>query len=268
VRGRIVITPDGEVEGDLEAAARAIAGARGVTALTGAGVSVESGIPDFRSPGGLWSVFDPMEYATLSCFLDDPAKAWTLYRALGKILEGKTPNPAHRALAELEEAGIVKGLVTQNVDGLHQAAGSRTVIEIHGEATHLQCLRCHGLEPVVPAHLEPGPVPVCGECRSPLKPNLVLFEEPVRRLEAISALVRRSELMLVAGTSCEVAPASLLPEEVLARRGSIVELNLEPTQLTAGGLGPSGFFVQGPLGTTLPLLAAAVLEQGAAGGSA
>ncbi len=268
MRGRIVITPDGKVEGDLEAAARAIAGARGVTALTGAGVSVESGIPDFRSPGGLWSVFDPMEYATLSCFLDDPAKAWKLYRALGKILEGKTPNPAHRALADLERAGIVKGLVTQNVDGLHQAAGSRTVLEIHGEATRLQCLRCHGLEPVSPAHLEPGPVPVCGACGSPLKPNLVLFEEPVRRLEAISALVRRSELMLVAGTSCEVAPASLLPEEVLARRGSIVEMNLEPTQLTEGGLGPSGFFVQGPVGTTLPLLAAAVLEQGAAGGSA
>ncbi len=267
MRGRIEISPEGDVEGDLGAAARAIAGARDVTALTGAGISVESGIPDFRSEGGLWSVFDPMEYATLSCFLEDPEKAWTLYRALGRILEGKAPNPAHRALARLERARVVRGIVTQNVDGLHQAAGSANVLEIHGEATHLQCLRCRSLEPVTPGHLVPGPVPRCGACGSPLKPNLVLFEEPVRQLEAISALVRRSGLMIVAGTSCEVAPASLLPEEILARKGSIVEMNLRPTQLTEGGLGPDGFFVEGPLGVTLPRLAAAVLDQAAPGGS-
>ncbi len=268
MRGRVVVSAEGEVEGDLDGAARAIAEARGLTALTGAGISVESGIPDFRSPGGLWNVFDPMEYATLSCFREDPGKAWTLYRALGKVLEGTTPNPAHHALAGLERAGILRGIVTQNVDGLHRAAGSRNVLEIHGEATRLRCLRCGGLEPVEPIHLEPGPVPACGACGAPLKPDLVLYEEPVRHLDAIADLVRRSEMMIVAGTSCEVAPASLLPEEVLGRDGSVVEMNLGPTPLTVTGLGRNGFFVQGPLGTTLPLLAARVLARSAAGGIA
>jgi len=262
------VSPDGTVAGDFDAVALAIAGARRLIALTGAGISVESGIPDFRSPGGLWSVFDPMEYATLSCFLDDPEKAWTLYRALGASLAGSQPNPAHRALADLERAGVLAGIVTQNIDGLHQAAGSRTVLEIHGEGTRLQCLRCRGLEPVRPAHLEPGPVPACAACGSPLKPNIVLFEEPVRDLGAISALVRTCDLMLVAGTSVEVAPASLLPEDVLARRGSLVEMNLEPTAITERGLGPDGYFIQGPLGTTLPMLAAALRARAGAGGIA
>jgi len=255
---RIRIGADGKVEGDLDAVAGALLGARRVTALTGAGISVESGIPDFRSPGGLWSVFDPMEYGTLSCFLEDPEKAWTLYRTLGVTLSDKSPNPAHRALANLESAGVLAGIVTQNIDGLHQAAGSRRVFEIHGEAKHLQCLRCRVCQPLLPAHFEPGPVPCCPACGSPLKPNIVLFEEPVRSLREITAFVRESDLMLVAGTSAEVAPAALLPEDVLGRGGSVVEMNLEPTQLTEGGLGRNGFFVQGSLGAALPLLAAAV----------
>ena len=268
MRGRIRVHRDGTVEGNLDAVARAIGDARHAIALTGAGISVESGIPDFRSPGGLWTVFDPREYATLSCFLEDPEKAWRLYRALGASLMGKGPNPAHRALADLEREGFLAGIVTQNIDGLHQAAGSRKVIEIHGEATHLRCLRCQKLEPAVASHLTPGPVPTCAGCGYPLKPNLVLFEEPVRNLDLIWALVRETDLMLVAGTSGEVAPASLLPEQVLSRGGSLVEMNLEPTELTDRGLGPCGCFVQGSLGTTLPLLASAVRARVAAGGAA
>ncbi len=252
--------PSGTVEGDLDAAARILAEAGHAVALTGAGISVESGIPDFRSAGGLWEVFDPMEYATLSGFLRDPAKSWRFFRELGKLAIGRTPNPAHRALAQLESAGRLAGVVTQNVDGLHQAAGSGRVLEIHGNGTRLHCLGCGRVERLLPGHLEPGPAPLCSRCSRPLKPDVVLFEEPVRAMEAIRELLRGSDLLLVAGTSAEVTPAAWLPEEILARGGRLMEFNLEPTRLTRSGLGPGGAFVQGPVGTTLPLITSRVLS--------
>jgi NAD-dependent deacetylase len=251
--------PDGSVDGDPAPVVEALREEHPVVALTGAGISVESGIPDFRSPGGLWARFDPYEYASLSCFIDRPEKAWELYRELGGTVRGKLPNPAHEALARLERAGLLSGVVTQNVDGLHQAAGSRQVLEIHGDHSHLQCLQCGRLEPFEPHHLEPGPVPRCETCGFPLKPNVVLFEEPVRDMGRILALVRDCRLLLVVGTSAEVVPASALPGEVLRRGGSLLEFNLEPTQLTLEGLGPRGALVRGPVGTTLPAVVAPVL---------
>jgi len=245
-------------EPDLERAAAALLEEGPVVALTGAGISVESGIPDFRSPGGLWTRFEPMEYATLSCFLSDPAKAWKLYRALGESMLGTRPNPAHLALAELELRGLARGIVTQNVDGLHQAAGSRRVIEMHGDHRSLQCVRCRLLDVLAEEALRPGPVPVCRRCGFAMKPNVVLFEEPVRGLDEIRALLADCRVLIVAGTSAEVVPASLIPGEVLARGGSVIEMNLEPTALTRGGLGPRGAFVRGPVGTTLPALVAAL----------
>jgi NAD-dependent deacetylase len=238
----------------LAAVADTIRGAARVVALTGAGVSVESGIPDFRSEGGLWTRFSPWEYATLTCFLTNPAKSWELFRELGKTLEGKQPNPAHRALAALEQAGRLAGIVTQNVDGLHQAAGSRNVLELHGDQQHLQCIDCGRLTPVTSEQLEPGPVPTCDACRRPLKPNVVLFEELVRHLPAIEDLLAECDVLIVAGTSAEVAPASMLPEQVLYRGGSVLEFNLRRTLLTARGLGPKGALILGPAGTTLPLI--------------
>ena len=241
--------------------ARPVRSARHVVALTGAGVSVESGIPDFRSPGGLWTVFDPQAYATLTCFLEDPEKGWRLYRALGRSIAGREPNGAHRALVEL--AGIegdsrLRGIVTQNVDGLHQKAGSRAVYEIHGNHGELQCLRCGHVEPFLEAHLEPGPVPSCPACARPLKPNVVLFEEGVRQMREIEALLWNCDLLIVAGTSAEVYPASMLPEGVIFRRGSVLEFNLGPTRLTAQGLGLKGALIEGPVGETLPALVDAV----------
>jgi NAD-dependent deacetylase len=240
---------------ELDAAAEAIAGARKTVALTGAGISVESGVPHFRSAGGLWEIFDPMEYATLSAFLRDPDKAWRLYRALGETLEGKTFNPAHAALAELEEKGKLAGIITQNIDGFHQAAGSGLVLEIHGTHDRLECLKCGKDEPFLAGHLQPGPVPRCERCRSPLKPSIVLFEEPVRAMGEIHELLAGCDLLLVIGTSAQVAPASLLPRDVLARGGRLVEFNVETTELTLGGLGPGGLFIGGPAGTTLPEVA-------------
>jgi NAD-dependent deacetylase len=242
-------------------AASALARARRPVALTGAGVSTESGIPDFRSPGGLWSIFDPAEYATLSCFLREPEKAWRLYRALAASLVGRKPNPGHRALARLEAAGRLAGIVTQNIDGLHQEAGSRGVIELHGEARHLHCPACGRLEPARVAHLTPGPAPHCDDCGAFLKPNVVLFEEEVRDMEAVAELLSGCDLLLVIGTSAQVVPASDLPARVRALGGSILEFNLEPTELTASGLGRSGTFVPGRVGQTLPLVVERALSR-------
>lgn len=243
----------------LGRAARALASASHAVALTGAGISAGSGIPDFRSARGLWSIFDPMEYGTLSCFLREPDKAWRLYRALGATLIGKRPNAAHRALADLEGAGRLAGIVTQNIDGLHQAAGSRNVLELHGEGRNLQCLGCGRAEPIRIAHLDPGPAPRCEDCGGFLKPNVVLFEEPVRRIDEVSELLRSCDLLLVIGTSAQVTPASLLPVRVRARGGSVLEFNLEPTDLTRSGPGHEGALVLGPVDTTLPDLAERVL---------
>ncbi len=239
--------------GDLDVLKRAWAGRRRAVALTGAGVSVESGIPDFRSEHGLWRRFDPMEYATLNCFLNDPDKAWELYRALGTILQGKKPNPAHHALAEMEQRNEITGVLTQNIDGLHQAAGSRSVVELHGTHDTLHCLGCGHTEPFDAAILQPGPVPSCPACGNALKPSVVLFGEPVREADMARDLMNGCGTLLMIGTSADVVPACLFPETVLNAGGSILEFNLEATNRTRSGLGPDGVLVQGPAGRTLPL---------------
>jgi NAD-dependent deacetylase len=240
----------------LPAAAAAQRQARRAVALSGAGIWVARGVPDFRSPDGLWSVFEPNDYATLDCFLREPERAWEFYRALGTTLAGKTFNPAHAALAELEHAGRLAGVITQNVDGFHQAAGSRTVVEMHGNHHELQCLACGGVEPLGPEALAPGPVPRCAGCASPLKPNAVLFQENVRDLDQAAILLKGCDLLLAIGTSAEVAPAALIPYRVVAAGGSVLEFNLEPTSLTREGLGPGGRLIAGPAIATLPALAA------------
>jgi len=226
-------------------------------ALTGAGISVESGIPDFRSPGGLWSVFRPDEFATLEVFLRDPEKAWKLYRALGEALIDKEPGSAHKALADLERAGRLQAVITQNIDGLHEKAGSRNVLEVHGEHQHLQCLRCHFLRPFEQKDLFEGPVPVCSDCTFPLKPNIVLFGELVREMERIEAILDRADLLLVIGTSAQVYPVASFPYAVKANGGTIYEFNLEETGLTHAG----DFFIRGKAGTTVPAFVQAVLQQ-------
>ncbi len=254
---RVRLHDDGTVEGDWSVPAGALGRARHVLALTGAGISVDSGIPDFRSPGGLWSEFDPMEYATLTCFLRTPEKAWALFRALGKLLVGRRPNPAHHALAALERAGRLAAVVTQNIDGLHQAAGSRRVLEIHGDARNLHCLQCAWQAPLEARHLDPGPIPRCPRCSFPLKPTVVLFEEPVRQMQAIRRELVRTDLLLVIGTSAEVAPASLFPDEVRARGGRVLECNVHGTLLTPT-LEEEDIFLQGRASATLPRLLRAV----------
>jgi len=239
----------------LAQAARVFTSARSAAALTGAGISVASGIPDFRSPCGLWTKFAPEEYATLDVFLDNPEKAWLLFREMGKKLVGKKPSKAHETLAAFEQRGYLKGIVTQNIDNLHQIAGNRYIFEIHGDHQHLHCIRCGYLEPVEEEHYHMTSIPTCADCRAPLKPNVVLFGESVRNLEEISFFIQHCDLLLVIGTSAKVYPAAGLPGIVKANGGTIIEFNKEPAL-------PSGltdYFFHGDLAATLPVFGKQVL---------
>ena len=188
--------------------------------LTGAGISTESGIPDFRSPTGIWAEVDPFEVASIEAFRRDPERVWGFYRKrIGMLLEAE-PNAGHRALAELERRGLVDGVVTQNIDMLHSRAGSREVVEVHGSIRSAQCLRCLWTLDTdgVLAQLEQRPAPVCAHCGEVLKPGVTLFGEllPPGALERATALARGAGLLLVVGSSVEVWPVAGLPLEARA----------------------------------------------------
>jgi NAD-dependent deacetylase len=185
--------------------------------LTGAGVSTESGIPDFRSPTGIWARYDPMEYASIDAFQRDPLKVWDFYaRRLDMLVEAQ-PNAAHLALAALESGGWVTAVVTQNIDMLHERAGSRTVVEVHGSIRTSSCLQCHTrvLLADVIRLLDGAQAPGCHTCGTVLKPDVVMFGEllPRAATDRALALARDAALMLVVGSSLEVWPVAGLPLE-------------------------------------------------------
>jgi len=188
--------------------------------LTGAGVSTESGIPDFRSASGIWAEVDPFEVASIQGFRRDPERVWGFYRERIHLLREAEPNAAHHALAELERRGLVSAIVTQNIDTLHSRAGSCEVVEVHGSIRSAQCLRCLWTEPAeaVLAQLEARPTPLCPQCDDPLKPGVVLFGEllPPGAIERATDLARAAGLMLVVGSSLEVWPVAGLPLEASA----------------------------------------------------
>jgi NAD-dependent protein deacetylase/lipoamidase len=199
--------------------------------LTGAGVSTESGIPDFRSDSGIWAEVDPFEVASIEAFRRDPEKVWGFYRGrIGSLLEAE-PNRAHHALAELERLGLVQALVTQNIDTLHTRAGSREVIEVHGSIRSALCLRClwtEGADDLL-RQLEGRTAPLCVQCGQVLKPGVTLFGEllPADAIERATELARAAALMLVVGSSLEVWPVAGLPLEARA----IAIVNRGPTAL-------------------------------------
>ena len=188
--------------------------------LTGAGVSTESGIPDFRSESGIWADVDPFEVASIQAFGRDPERVWGFYRDRIHLLREAEPNAAHHALAELERRGLVEAVVTQNIDTLHSRAGSREVIEVHGSIRSAECLRCLWSEPAeaVLAQLEERPSPLCPQCDDVLKPGVVLFGEllPPGSMERATDLARMAGLVLVIGSSLEVWPVAGLPLEARA----------------------------------------------------
>ena len=210
-----------------------IRGSQPCVVLTGAGVSTESGIPDFRSPTGIWAEFDPLEYASIDAFRRDPAKVWSFYAPRFAMLTEAEPNDAHRALATLEDAGYVRAIVTQNIDLLHERAGSRDVIEVHGSIRTSSCRGCGASYPLaeVVALLEREPVPSCADCRGILKPDVVFFGEllPEPAIERASALARAAGLLLVVGSSLEVYPVAGLPLETVQAGGQLAIVNRERT---------------------------------------
>jgi NAD-dependent deacetylase len=222
-----------------------------VVALTGAGISVESGIPSFRGAGGLWDRFDPMEYAHIQAFRRNPAKVWQLLKEMDETITRARPNPAHYALAELEARGFLVGLITQNVDNLHQAAGSRRVVEYHGNARRFICDTCKGRH--ARETLDFDHAPLYCLCGGLIRPDVVFFGEqipPAAQAEA-EELAQHCDLLLVIGTSGEVAPASYIPHIAKAGHALIVENNLEPTGLTYS---IADHFLPGSAGEVLPLV--------------
>lgn len=253
---------------DIDLAAQWVQSAHKAIALTGAGVSTESGIPDFRSASGLWNRYNPAEYATLGAFLRDPAKVWNMLAELEALLDAQ-PNSGHRALARLEQSGAVHGIVTQNIDGLHQAAGSRAVVEFHGSNRTFTCLGCGTrferdavrAMPKAPGTRMPQPG-ACGQSARPgaatciLKPDVVFFDEmiPQEAVLASERLLQDADLILVIGTSCEVYPAAGFPAQVRQQGGKVIEINLVPAE----GLRPD-LLLQGKFGEILPALASRLL---------
>jgi NAD-dependent protein deacetylase/lipoamidase len=215
--------------------ARLIERAGSVVALTGAGISVPSGIPDFRSAGtGLWTKVDPMKVAHIDAFRRDPVSFWSFYGQRFHTLEDKEPNPAHAALVELERAGLLDAVITQNIDRLHARAGTENLVEVHGSIAESLCLVCglrYDLEDVR-RRLEgdSAGVPRC-HCGQPLKPGVVLFGEflPVEAMALAETLAAGADLMLCIGSSLEVYPVAGLPETTLAAGGQIAILTQGPT---------------------------------------
>ncbi|MFZ2446236.1 MAG: NAD-dependent deacylase [Syntrophobacteraceae bacterium] len=221
---------------------------RYAVALTGAGISVESGIPDFRSSAGLWSRYDPNEYAYIESFRANPGKIWKMLAEMDKLLASVRPNTAHVVLSELEKLGIMKTVVTQNVDSLHQRAGSVNVVEFHGHFRSLHCDTCLNMR--MREEIEMDSLPPLCSCGGALRPDIVFFGEGIPHpayAKAIEA-AQRCDLMLIIGTSASVAPASQLP--LIAKRAGahLLEINTVDTELSNG---ITDLHIRGPAGVVL-----------------
>ncbi len=201
-------------------------------ALTGAGISVESGIPDFRGKNGLWSRLDPFEYGHIDSFRSNPAKVWKMLMEMGALVESVNPNGAHIALAELEKLGIVKMVITQNVDSLHQRAGSNNVVEFHGNFRRLHCDGC--MKPYLRADISLLTLPPLCSCGKPIRPDIVMFGEgiPPEAYSRAFDAARKCDMMLVVGTSASVVPASELPRIAKKNGAHVLEINPTASDLT------------------------------------
>ncbi|MFX1494018.1 MAG: NAD-dependent protein deacylase [Promethearchaeota archaeon] len=221
----------------IQKAAELLYNSKEAIVLTGAGVSTESGIPDFRGDGGIWEKYKPEIYGNIQAFLKNPAKFWELAQDVAPSLFKAKPNPGHYALAELEKMDIVKAVITQNIDELHQKAGSIIVYEVHGNINRFNCFGCkssYTKEQIMrKLKKEKKGGPVCDFCLSPLKPSVVLFGESLPTFEIYQsrALAQKADIMLIAGSSLEVAPICDLPLYTLRDGGKLIIVNDQPTPL-------------------------------------
>jgi NAD-dependent deacetylase len=213
-----------------------LAQAEYMVAFTGAGISAESGIPTYRGEGGVWHEYDQAKYASIDHFFEEPAYYWRFFRDVRySVLQQAQPNEAHRVLARLEEADVLQAVITQNIDGLHQLAGSRRVLELHGNSRRISCLSCgaqYTMEEIYEQLATELP-PICRACGGTLKPEVVFFGEslPPGALDEASVEAKRCDLFLVVGSSLVVQPAASLP--VMAKRhgAELVIVNKQPTPL-------------------------------------
>jgi len=233
--------------------------AQSAIALTGAGLSTPSGIPDFRSPhAGLWAQADPLEVASLLTFRYEPERFFQWVRPLADLVRRAQPNSAHTALAQLEAAGRLQWVLTQNIDGLHHRAGSRQVLELHGGLDRATCIKCYAHfpgGPVLETFIETGELPRCAGCGGLLKPDVILMGEELTAsvLYAARRAARECEVMLVAGSSLEVMPAAGLPMEALSHGARLILVNLQPTYVD----NQATVLIEGNVAEVLPQIAEA-----------
>jgi len=239
---------DQDMENKIKRVAEILCGSNLNLALTGAGISVESGIPDFRSAGGLWERYDIMEYASISAFRNDPEKVWQMLKEMGAVVERAHPNPAHRGLGRLQQMGLLYAIITQNVDNLHQEGGATRVIEYHGNFKTLSCLWCKRRYSLKDVEGQMPPRCICGHI---LKPDVIFFGEaiPPDALHESNKLASSCGALLVIGTSAQVSPANTIPEIASRAGAKIIEINLQPTILTSS---VTDIFLQGKAGELVP----------------
>jgi NAD-dependent deacetylase len=256
--------PGTEHQAALRQAATLLLEAEYVVGLTGAGISVESGIPPFRGPGGLWTKYGEPPMNGYERFLADPKKAWEerlaptgASKEIRETIQQAQPNPGHQALVQLEDMGLLRHLITQNVDNLHRRAGSRNLAEIHGNSTLVRCIQCTSRWPLEQVSLVSLP-PSCTQCGGMLKIDTVAFGEPIPPdvLEVCLRETRRCDCMLVAGTSATVYPAAWFPVQVQEKGGHLIEVNLYESELTP----LCTVSLRGKSGDILPQLVQAVQE--------
>ncbi len=240
----------------IESAARLLLNSKYAIILTGAGISTESGIPDFRGKDGIWEKYRPEIYGSIQSFLKDPSKFWKMAEELAPMLFNAEPNLGHYAITELENMNIIKAIITQNVDELHQKAGSILVYEVHGNINRFTCLGCRAsytkeqmLRKLKKEKVRP---PVCDYCAAPLKPSVVLFGENLPNFEKYMSidLAKKADIMLIAGSSLEVAPICNLPLYTLGEGGKLIIVNDEPTDLDER----AEVVINNKIGTILPLI--------------
>ncbi len=236
----------------IQRAAKDIIKSKKTIAFTGAGISVESGIPDFRGAQGLWEKYDPEEYAHIQAFYSNPDRVWLMLKDMFSLIMAAKPNPAHIGLAELERMGYLSSIVTQNVDGLHQAAGNKNVIEFHGSHRTLSCLKCSTKIDGTSLKLEDLP-PRCSRCSSLLKPDVVFFGEAIPWEAQVTSLKesKSCNVVLVIGTSAVVYPAASIPYTAKERGATIIEINKESTPLTHQ---ISDYLICGSAGEIIPAI--------------
>lgn len=247
----------------INKAAELIQSANYTIALTGAGISTPSGIPDFRSPvSGLWNQVNPMDVVSIIAFRQRPEDFYEWVRPLSKHILNAKPNAAHLALAKLEAAGKLKTIITQNIDGLHQAAHSEHVLEVHGHTRSATCVRCykqHDATPIMTALIDGSAIPTCDACGGPLKPDVILFGEqlPIQPLFEARKATAQADLILVVGSSLEVAPISELPHDAIQHGAKVIIINFQETYLDA----EAAVVIHAEITETLPKIVANVLGE-------